>query len=167
MIKITEERLSIRDLKLSDLETLSDWMHPEQNGEVNKLPDDPRSTEKEIAATTKKWEQTIITKNLPALRQCLLIVNSLKDVIIEMVSRNWISKETNWTAIGISIYDPKNWGKGYGYGSLGLWCQYLFDNEPKFVRLDFRTWSGNIGMMKVAKILGWLPYSGHPSICVS
>ena len=156
MIKITGERLSIRDLKLSDLETLSDCMHPEQDWHKTNGPYYPRSTEKEIAATTKKWEQTIITKNLPALRQRLVVVDSSQDTILGLVSRYWISEETNWIAIGISIYDPKNWGKGYGYEALGLWCQYLFDNEPKFVRLDFRTWSGNIGMMKVAKKLGFI-----------
>ena len=72
-----------------------------------------------------------------------------------MVSRYWISKETNWPALGITIYDPEFWGEGFGYEALGIWCQYLFDNEPKFVRLDLRTWSGNIGMTKVAEKLGF------------
>lgn len=72
-----------------------------------------------------------------------------------MVSRYWISKETHWTAIGIMIFDPEKWGKGFGYQALGLWCQYLFDTQPLFVRLDLRTWSGNYGMMKLAAKLGF------------
>ena len=72
-----------------------------------------------------------------------------------MVTRYWISQETNWSAVGIVIYDPNNWGKGYGYEALGLWCDYLFATEPRFVRLDCRTWSGNEGMMKLATKLGF------------
>ena len=82
-------------------------------------------------------------------------MDSLKKIVIGVVNRYWISEETSWTALGITIYDPSFWGKGYGSEALGIWCQYLFDNEPKFVRLDLRTWSGNIGMMKVAKKLGF------------
>ena len=102
-----------------------------------------------------KWEQAINAQNWPDLRERLVVVDDLKNIVIGMVSRYWISEETNWLAIGITIYDPEFWGKGFGYQAKGIWCQYLFDSEPKFVRLDMRTWSGNIGMMKVAKKLGF------------
>lgn len=48
-----------------------------------------------------------------------------------------------------------HWGQGKGYETLGLWSDYLFHNEPQFVRLDLRTWSGNIGMMKLALKVGY------------
>src|SRR5690606_15425534 len=73
-----------------------------------------------------------------------------------MVTRYWISEETNWSAVGLVIYDPKHWGQGLGYEALGLWCAYLFETNPDFVRLDLRTWSGNVGMMKLAEKLGFL-----------
>ena len=155
MIKITGKELSLRDMKLPDLETLEEWMDPEHEWHKTNGPYYPLSTREEIVANIKKWEQIITSKVLPALRKRLVVVDSLTDTILGMVSRYWISEETNWTAVGIIIYDPKNWGMGYGYEALGLWCQYLFDTEPKFVRLDFRTWSGNIGMMKIADKLGF------------
>ena len=56
----------------------------------------------------------------------------------------------------VSVFGVPSFGnKGYGYEALGLWCQYLFDSEPKFIRLDARTWSGNHGMMKLAEKLGF------------
>jgi len=155
MLKIKGEKLNLRDMKLSDLDSFKDWMHPRHEWHKTDGPYYPRSTEKEIDERIGKLEQLISEKNLPDLRQRLVVVDASSDKLMGMVSRYWISIETNWTAIGISIYDPENWGKGYGYEALGLWCQYLFENEPKFVRLDFRTWSGNIGMMKLGKNLGF------------
>ena len=46
-------------------------------------------------------------------------------------------------------------GKGYGYEALGLWGEYLFRAMPELARLDLRTWSGNIGMMRLATKLGF------------
>ncbi|KAA3645083.1 MAG: N-acetyltransferase [Chloroflexi bacterium] len=155
MVKLAGRILTLRDIMKSDLQALGDWLHPEQEWHKTDGPYYPRSSEEEIAKKINNWEQAIIENSWPDLRQRLVVVDSHEDEVIGMVSRYWISEETNWTAIGISIFDPKNWGKGYGYEALGLWCQYLFDNEPKFVRLDLRTWSGNIGMMKVAKNLGF------------
>ena len=37
-----------------------------------------------------------------------------------------------------------------------IWCQYLFTNFTEIVRLDLRTWSGNVGMMKLAEKLGFI-----------
>lgn len=42
-----------------------------------------------------------------------------------------------------------------GYEALGLWGEYLFDAMPELARLDLRTWSGNIGMMRLAEKLGF------------
>ncbi|MCP4426555.1 MAG: GNAT family N-acetyltransferase, partial [Chloroflexi bacterium] len=45
--------------------------------------------------------------------------------------------------------------RGIGYEALGLWCEYLWTAVPAIVRLDIRTWSGNIGMMRLAEKLGF------------
>ena len=68
----------------------------------------------------------------------------------------WNSKDTNWLCAGITIYDPEFWGKGIGYEALGLWCEYLFEHHKEIVRLDLPTWSGNIGLVKLAKKLGFV-----------
>ena len=57
--------------------------------------------------------------------------------------------------VGIVIFDPTIWGQGIGYQALGLWTQYLFDTMPQIVRSDLRTWSGNLGMMRLAEKLGY------------
>ncbi len=54
-----------------------------------------------------------------------------------------------------SIYDDSLWGEGIGFESLSLWINYLFENHKEIVRLDMRTWSGNVGMMKLAEKLGF------------
>jgi putative hydrolase of HD superfamily len=41
-----------------------------------------------------------------------------------------------------------------GYEALGLWGDYLSAAMPELARLDLRTWSGNIGMMRLAGKLG-------------
>jgi putative hydrolase of HD superfamily len=103
----------------------------------------------------ERFRQAITSQEWPDLRPRVAIADFTDDSLLGTVSRYWISQETNWPAIGISIYDPVNWRKGLGYEALGLWCQYLFDNEPNFVRLDLRTWSGNIGMIRLAEKLGF------------
>ncbi len=52
--------------------------------------------------------------------------------------------------MGVGVYDDSLWGKGYGYQAMELWINYLFDEIPEIVRLDVRTWSGNIGMKEEA-----------------
>ncbi len=72
-----------------------------------------------------------------------------------MVSRYWISEETDWAAVGIVIYDAASWRTGIGYEALGLWSDYLLANCSEWVRLDLRTWSGNHAMIGLAQKLGY------------
>jgi putative hydrolase of HD superfamily len=155
MLKLIGKKIILRDPKLSDLESFGYWMQPGHEWQKTDGPYYPRPSKEAIDEMLGKLEGAINAQNWPDLRQRFMVVDSLKNMVIGMVSRYWISEETNWPAIGITIYDPENWRKGFGYEALGIWCQYLFDNEPKFVRLDLRTWSGNIGMMRVAKKLGF------------
>ena len=155
MIKLTGKRLVLRDPISADLEAFSYWMQPGREWQKTDGPYYPPTPADQVAKLVERMEQAITAQNWPDLRPRLAIANTEEDALIGMVSRYWISEETNWIAVGISIYDPKNWALGLGYEALGLWCQYLFDNEPKFVRLDMRTWSGNVGMIKLAKKLGF------------
>lgn len=78
------------------------------------------------------------------------------DELIGTVTWTWESVETHWPLVGISIFDERLWGHGIGSEALGLWCEYLFDTLPQIVRLDLRTWSGNIGMVSLARKLGFV-----------
>ena len=77
-------------------------------------------------------------------------------LLIGRVSRYWQDRHSDWLSLGISIYDPARRGEGIGFEALGLWTDYLFASFPEISRLDLRTWSGNIGMMRLAEKLGYL-----------
>ncbi len=97
-----------------------------------------------------------ITKHLfPLPRNRLVIAEKVSNDFLGSVSWYWTSKETNWMSNGIVICDEQYWGKGIGFEALGLWNQYLLDEFPQVARLDLRSWSGNIGMMKLAEKLGY------------
>lgn len=55
-----------------------------------------------------------------------------------------------WLEFGIVIYDKKFWNKGLGTKISKVWIDYLFVLYPYIQRVGFTTWSGNLGMMKVA-----------------
>jgi putative hydrolase of HD superfamily len=88
-------------------------------------------------------------------RQNLIIADRLENRLLGQVSRYWISEKTHWLGAGIVIYNPALWGKGYGTEALALWTSYLFAAFPQIVRLDLQTWSGNLGMMRLATKLGY------------
>lgn len=154
-MEITGHRLKLRDIQLKDIETAQYWLHPEREWHKLDGPYYPPAPAEKIPDMMKMWEKRITANNFPDPRSRVAIASENDDEIMGMVSRYWISEETNWTAIGISIWNPDHWGQGYGYEALGLWCEYLFEAFPQFVRLDARTWSGNTGMMKLAEKLGF------------
>jgi RimJ/RimL family protein N-acetyltransferase len=151
------KRLVLRDMALKDLEVWGYWMGPGHEWQTLDGPyyRDDLSEQQVQDMITKRRELLSGDPEFPPLRKRAAIALIDTDAFIGQVTRYWISQETNWTAIGITIYDPENWGKGYGYEALGQWSEYLFENEPAFVRLDMRTWSGNIGLMRVAEKLGY------------
>lgn len=77
------------------------------------------------------------------------------DRLIGAVTWYWIDEVANWRALGIDIYDDTLWGRGLGFEALGLWIDHLFAVVPELPRLDMRTWSGNIGMMRLADKVGF------------
>ena len=153
-MQIPGNRISLRDFELSDLDAIAHWMHPDHDWHKFDGPYYPPAPAEKIPEIISRYEKRISEHNFPDPRMRLAIANTT-DEIMGMVTRYWISEETNWSAIGITIWNPENWHKGYGYEALGLWCEYLFEAIPEFVRLDARTWSGNTGMMKLAEKLGF------------
>ena len=153
-MQITGNKISLRDWQVRDVEDFIAWQragHAWQDLDAPYYKDDPDDAE--LERRKEKHRAKIEGGNLPEPREQLVIARD--DVLIGMVSSYWISQETNWRAVGIVIFNPAYWGKGYGYEALGLWSQYLFDHHPDFVRLDLRTWSGNVGMMRLAEKLGY------------
>ena len=151
MNRITGKNLHLRDIQPCDRELLIYWLHPHHEWHKFNGPYYPPTPEDKIPSIIDRG----LSKDVPEIRERLAIVGAQTDTVMGTVTRYWISEETNWLAIGIVIYDSQNWGKGYGYEALGMWCEYLFKAESKLVRLDLRTWSGNFGMIKLAEKLGF------------
>jgi len=152
------KKILLRDMQPGDVPEWARWQNPDAQWKTLDAPYYHQGEklrplaeiEGEMYARLKKHRD-----KLPIPRRVAAIANQEDDRYLGMMTWYWISQETNWPAVGISIYDPANWGKGYGYEALGLWSQYLLDVEPLFVRLDLRTWSGNLGMMRLAEKVGY------------
>jgi len=152
-MRLEGKQITLRDWILADLPVYAEWMNPSHRWHELDGPYYPRPTAEETAQINAKRREQIETNSFLAPRRNLVI--ALDDALIGVVSRYWQSEETNWLSVGIVIYDPAQWGKGLGYEALGLWSEYLFAAMPQLVRLDLRTWSGNVGMMRLALKLGY------------
>ncbi|MEM7537249.1 MAG: GNAT family protein, partial [Chloroflexota bacterium] len=136
-------------------DTYRHWQQPGHDWQALDGPYYPKPTPEEVEKTLEAIVARIKAENWPEIRTRLIIADRESDTLLGMVSRYWISEETHWPALGITIFDPDYWGKGIGYEALGLWMDYLFAQYPEWVRLDLRTWSGNHGMIRLAQKLGY------------
>ncbi len=146
----------LRDLRIEDFAVYRRWNQPGQRWQDFDGPYYPTPTSEEVERTISALKTRIEADDWPTPRTRLVIAERSSDLMLGIVSRYWISQETHWAAVGIVIYDPANWGQGIGYEALGLWTDYLFRQEPDWVRLDLRTWSGNQGMIHLAAKLGYV-----------
>ncbi len=153
MLVLQGSKITLRDWTAADLDPYAGWLAPGHEWQRLDGPYYPRPNADEIPAIIERIRAKIATADWQTPRGRLVIARD--DRLIGMVSRYWISEETNWSAVGIVIYDPALWGQGIGYEALGLWSDYLFRVAPEWVRLDLRTWSGNTGMMRLALKLGY------------
>lgn len=156
MIQLPGVKISLRDWRVSDLDTHARWLVPGQRWQELDGPYYLGPTLDEIPALIARQRAGIMAPQLPWPRSSLVIAHAQTDAPLGLVNWHWESVETYWPLIGILIYDPAHWQQGYGYEALGLWGDYLFRELPQIVRLDLRTWSGNRGMMRLALKLGFV-----------
>lgn len=155
-IILSGKKVCLRDWKLADLNEFGYWLQAGHRWQELDGPYYKRDTSTEgILEIVTRIKTRIETHNFSIPRQNLIIADPVDDRLIGQVSRYWISEETNWLAAGIVIYNPVLWHHGYGTEALGLWTDYLFDAFPNLARLDLQTWSGNVGMMRLAVKLGY------------
>jgi putative hydrolase of HD superfamily len=155
VVSLSSKNILIRDWRLHDLEPYAHWLQPGHKWQDFDGPYYARLEAAKIPDLIARLRERIIVKLWDDVRRDLVIARKTDEVLIGRVSWYWQSKETNWLSIGIAVYDPAIWGQGIGYEALGLWCEYLWTAVPTIVRLDLRTWSGNIGMMRLAEKLGF------------
>ncbi len=152
---INGKQIVLRDWDMSDLPIYSKWLQPGQEWKRFDGPYYPSPSREEIPEIIEDQRNAIEFADWPNPRNQMIIAMPHDNRMIGQVSWYWIGEETNWPALGIVIYDPQHWKRGIGYEALGLWSDYLLKAEPRFVRLDLRTWSGNAGMMRLALKLGY------------
>jgi len=145
--------VTLRNLTKQDLEEYTFWKLPIHKYHDYNGPYFQKLSEAEARKKISALAHEIDQGNTNPLPQKKIISNSRKEILGE-VSWYWKSKETNWLEVGIIIFNEANWGKGIGKNALSQWIDELFQTKKEIVRLGFSTWSGNEGMIKLAKHLG-------------
>jgi putative hydrolase of HD superfamily len=145
----------VRDWKLDDIPLWERWLDPANDWYRTDGPYHPPPSPEEIAERIEALRARIIEVPPSTPRSNLVIADSATETLIGRVTRYWQDRATNWISVGIAIYDPAWRGRGAGLEALGLWTDHLFATLPDIVRLDLRTWSGNIGMIRLAEKLGY------------
>ena len=153
---IIGKQLVLRDWIEADLEPLRYWFQPDRAWKKFDAPYYPLEAD-EIPAYIERRRHAILGNVvLPEPRTGLAIADVQTNELLGAVTAYWESIETLWLSIGIIIYNDAHWGRGLGYEAMGLWTHYQFDARPDIARLDLRTWSGNYGMISVARKLGFM-----------
>ena len=151
----------VRDWRYEDLVPYEEWLQPGHRWQEMDGPHESALTPVEIDEKIARISTVIESGEPPTPRRRLVIALAEADqppdatAMIGTVSAYW-EQQASWSInLGICLFDPNTWGQGIGYIALGLWTQYLFDELPPIVRLGLRTWSGNVGMVRLAQKLGF------------
>lgn len=144
--------IELRRLKIYDLEKYEYWKLPEHKYHSLNGPYFKNKNVSEIKEQIELLKRDLLNgKNV--LDNVRVIVNETDEIIGE-VSWYWKSEETYWLEIGIVIFDENFWNKGIGFSALKLWINEVFKEKTEIIRIGITTWSGNDGMIKLAKKLG-------------
>lgn len=155
------QNVILRDWYYEDLVPYEEWLQPGHQWQETDGPYEPSLTPVEIDEQIARIRTVIDSGEPPTPRRRLVIAladaahDGVASAMIGTVSAYWEQQASMSINLGISIFDPMHWGMGIGYIALGLWTQYLFDELPQIVRLGMRTWSGNVGMVRLATKLGF------------
>ncbi len=154
-MKIEGQQIILRDWISDDVEPYGYWRKPGHKWLDLNGPYYQKMTEEEIPKSMAKLQGFIDREEWDTPRRKLVIAEKQTNKILGTVSWYWVGQETNWLDAGIVIWDSAYWGRGIGFEAFGLWCDYLFTEMKEIVRLGIGTWSGNHGMMALAKKLGF------------
>jgi RimJ/RimL family protein N-acetyltransferase len=118
------KRLRLRSFELSDLdEIIKHWNNMELRNLVGSADRGPVSITDEEEWIKQTWKQrqekTGFTFAVETISDKKLIGGT------SLFNFNWLSRSA---VFGISIYDPKNWGKAYGQEPTNLVLDFAFNN---------------------------------------
>ncbi len=145
-----KKRIKIRKIEEKDLDAFYYWNHPTREFHKYNGPyfekEDLETLEKKVA----QWRLDFINGLEDIRPDSMMIVDAQSDELIGQVGSYWKSEETKWLEVGVIIFNEHYWSQGIGYDALKYWINHQFEIKPEIVRIGLTTWSGNVGMMKLA-----------------
>ncbi|MCL2841764.1 MAG: GNAT family N-acetyltransferase [Defluviitaleaceae bacterium] len=144
----------IRDIKIEDLDDYFLLNHPDREHHKFNGPYFASATEDELRERIQSIKTKLENKESNPLGNNKIIANVDTNEIIGRVNWYWKSIETLWLEVGIVIFNENYWNRGIATKALKEWVNQVFDDHPEIVRIGLTTWSGNIGMCKVAEKIG-------------
>ncbi len=151
-IRLTGEKVILRDLKESDIPTLYYWNYEAEDREhLNWNGPYKDVEEKTYEEFYKEHLPLLETGKSSEIRNKLVI--EVNGALIGTVGWYWVDQDTNWLENGIVIYDSEYWSGGYGTEAFRLWTDYIFE-QSDVERVGIATWSGNERMMRLASKTG-------------
>ena len=148
-VRLVGNKTILRRIEEEDIPTLWNMIYGEKNPEWKKW-DAPYFNLDYIDEDTFR---NVTLKKLGNEIGGRLIIE-VNDQIIGMVSYYWEHEPSRWLEVGIVIYLPEFWSKGYGSEALQQWIDYVFRVHPEIERVGLTTWSGNRRMIKAAENIG-------------
>ena len=145
----------LRNIKLDDLDDFFKLNHPDMAHHNFDGPYFAKETLEELQQRVDAIKANLISgKSDTFVDKRHAIADANTDKLVGMVNWYWKSEETNWLEVGVVVFDDNYWGRGIASKALKKWIDIIFEQHPKIVRIGLTTWSGNIGMVKVAEKLG-------------
>lgn len=141
----------LREIRESDLSQLERWWQPDQDWHRWDAPYFPKSDSAGVRNSIEHLAAELDHQPEPLRR---MIIADRDQQLLGMASWHWEHEPSRWARCGLSVYDPDIRGCGVGTDALRLLAGQVFTRTPAF-RLDFATWSGNVGMCRVGEKLGW------------
>lgn len=151
-MRVETKKVIIRNFEIKDLVLYKKWNIGNHKWMKFDGPYYPKMTIEELNSRITTIRDNILSENITPR---IIIADIESDNLIGTLSWYWQSEETNWLSVGIAIYDDSFWGKGLGFDSLKIYVDYIFNIKKAIVRIDLRTWSGNFGMINLAKKLNF------------
>lgn len=156
MIRIEGSRILLRDMEPGDIDVLAWWLQPEQRWQELDGPLYEQPNPERIARILDDRREYVGGSTRPRPRTWLTIADSnTAEMIGQVTWRGNVIQPSLQSNLDVVIYNPDLWGYGLGYEAFGLWCEYLFAEMPDAGSLDLKTWSRNVGMIRLAGKLGF------------
>jgi putative hydrolase of HD superfamily len=148
-------RVVLRDFSEADLDVLAFWLQPDQRWQELDGPLYEQPGPDDAARILDNRRRFITSDPSPRIPLWLTIASIDTGEMLGEVSWNGAGHASGRTGLNIVIYNPDLWGYGLGFEAFGLWCDCLLRSQPDLEQLDLQTWSGNKGMLRLARKLGF------------